>query len=193
MYTPLDALPESTSELYGYDPIKAKQLLAEAGYPDGFATEVVVNSNHVELASIIKAYLADIGVDMTISVQTYSAWRATGFNKTYQHMYMDSVFQARPFGFTHLRTGNIRNFSLVDDSRINAAIEAIDTAYFDESERRQLMKDVVPYILEQSYILVPPAPHLFTTWQPWVKGYHGKYSVGNRGAAGDFPRYIWVD
>jgi hypothetical protein len=108
-------------------------------------------------------------------------------------MYMSDVYSQRPFGFPNLSPGHRRNYSIVDDPVINAAKQAIDTAYFDEPERRQLMKDIVPYILDQSYILVPPAPNLFTTWQPWVKGYTGEYSVGNRGAINDFPRYIWVD
>ncbi|UCD08744.1 MAG: ABC transporter substrate-binding protein, partial [Dehalococcoidales bacterium] len=45
IHTPLEELPAETQELYGYYPEKAKQLLAEAGYPDGFKIKVNMQNN----------------------------------------------------------------------------------------------------------------------------------------------------
>ena len=38
-YTPLEELPEVARETYEYHPDKARQLLTEAGYPNGFKTK----------------------------------------------------------------------------------------------------------------------------------------------------------
>ena len=45
VYTPLDKLPPSARELYTYNPEKAKKLLAEAGYPNGFTFKAQIANN----------------------------------------------------------------------------------------------------------------------------------------------------
>src|SRR5262249_51524557 len=39
-FEPLEAMPDTVKELYAYNPAKAKKLLAEAGYPNGFSFKV---------------------------------------------------------------------------------------------------------------------------------------------------------
>jgi peptide/nickel transport system substrate-binding protein len=52
---------------YPYDPAKAKQLLAEAGYPNGFDTEVVSpNSNPAQLGPAVQNYLKAVGINLRI-------------------------------------------------------------------------------------------------------------------------------
>ena len=63
-YQPLQAMPPSVKELFTYDPVKAKRLLAEAGYPNGFRFPVqfaAVNYNHADLLPLIAGYLAKSG------------------------------------------------------------------------------------------------------------------------------------
>ena len=53
---------------YGYDPAKAKQLLAAAGYSGGFAVELWVGNDptFMRVAQSIQAYLAAVGVRATL-------------------------------------------------------------------------------------------------------------------------------
>lgn len=58
---------------YPYDPAKARELLAEAGYPDGFSTDLWAmpvarpyNPNARRIAEIVQADLAEIGVEAEI-------------------------------------------------------------------------------------------------------------------------------
>jgi peptide/nickel transport system substrate-binding protein len=56
---------------YSYDLTKAKQLLAEAGYPNGFKLPIIVNLTGVdepEAAQAFAAEMANIGIDVQIDV-----------------------------------------------------------------------------------------------------------------------------
>ncbi|MFB9328086.1 ABC transporter substrate-binding protein [Paenibacillus aurantiacus] len=64
-------------DLYATDIEKAKSLLAEAGYPDGFETTLSVPSNyqfHVDTAQVIAQQLAQIGVKVNIEPVEWAVW-----------------------------------------------------------------------------------------------------------------------
>jgi len=55
---------------------KAKALLADAGYPDGFDTKIVTTTRYekgVELAEVISAQLSEIGINAEIDVWEWAA------------------------------------------------------------------------------------------------------------------------
>ncbi|MFC1909532.1 ABC transporter substrate-binding protein [Chloroflexota bacterium] len=65
-----------------YDPEKAKALLAEAGYPDGFKTGLIRHQAYnQDVCVAMQGYYADVGIDMSIEVNTratFQAWRFVG-------------------------------------------------------------------------------------------------------------------
>lgn len=65
-------------EGYEFDPEKARALLAEAGYPDGFSTSIWTNSNplRMQAAEIIQADLADIGIDVAVEIMEWGPYLA---------------------------------------------------------------------------------------------------------------------
>ena len=56
--------------LYEYDPEMAKEYLAEAGNPDGFAIKATVGetATTLRILEIIQAYLADVGIALEIEI-----------------------------------------------------------------------------------------------------------------------------
>ena len=55
----------SAAVKYSYDPARAKQLLAEAGYPNGFDTELVTYSAPA-IAATLQNYLKAVGINLRI-------------------------------------------------------------------------------------------------------------------------------
>jgi len=54
-----------------YNPVPAKSLLAAAGYPNGFKTDVVTDAADPSLLEIVKSYFAAVGVDMEIRTMDF--------------------------------------------------------------------------------------------------------------------------
>ena len=198
-YIPLEDMPQSVREQFEYHPDKAKQLLAEAGYPDGFKTTVVCHSvgpTHVELLSIAKDSWAEIGVELEIDVKEYAVHTGMSFSKSYPEHIMNWTIGSLPETHIKYRQDNLYNQSMVDDPYCNEVVLAMEVLScdvdYDYDERDRIMRGIVPYVLEQAYIIQFPAPWLYTFWHPWLKGYHGENEVGWI-EYGTFQLYVWID
>ncbi|MFO8059236.1 MAG: ABC transporter substrate-binding protein [Bacillota bacterium] len=68
-------------EPYPYDPDKSRELLAEAGYPDGFEASILVwnMDRYVRFAEVIQAQFADVGVDVELDVIEFGAALERGY------------------------------------------------------------------------------------------------------------------
>ena len=80
---------------YGYDPEKAKKLLADAGYPNGFECELLsyssprgYNPAGPELAVAVQGYLAKVGVKANIRKQEMAAFLAEVRSGKYTQMFL---------------------------------------------------------------------------------------------------------
>lgn len=68
---------DGLQDTYNQDLDKAKQLLAEAGYKDGFSTTISVPSNykfHVDTAQVIAQQLKKVGIDIKIETVEWAVW-----------------------------------------------------------------------------------------------------------------------
>lgn len=74
------------TDTYSYDPDKARQLLAAAGYPDGFETTITFANFdlHRRNAEVIASQLAQVGIEATLQSMELATW-------------LDQVYQGRDY------------------------------------------------------------------------------------------------
>lgn len=195
-FEPLSAMPDSIKMLYTQDLVKARQLLAEAGYPNGFTFKTQVNAanaEHMELLPLIASYLERIGVKMQIQPLEYAAYMSVMSSKTHAPGYMLSTGHTNPT--TTIRKNFIKDQTWNVSQWTDATTEKLmDDAFLerDEGKRRMLIRQVTRHTLEQSPYLWLPTPYVYSAWWPWVKNYGGELRAG---AVRPGPIYarIWID
>jgi peptide/nickel transport system substrate-binding protein len=195
-FEPLDKMPQAAQELFVYNPEKAKQLLAEAGYPKGFSFKVQVNANspdHMDLAPLVAAYLEKVGVKMEIQPMEYGAFLSAMTTKTHAPGYFMRNGHTNPT--TSIRksfvTKQTWNPSMWSDPEFDKRMQAVYLER-DEDRRKLLIKIMTRDIVEKAPYIWLPTPYFYTAWWPWVKNYGGELRAGSERPAPIHAR-IWID
>jgi len=192
-FIPLEEYPEEAQMLYTYNPEKAKQLLAEAGYPNGFKTNMVLREAQVNIASLVAAYWADIGVDVELDVKEYGVYYSIIYARSHSECAYYAISTVAPHYISAWRNDSYFNLSMADDPKVQAAYEVIsNNVVVNDAVADQALKELYPYAVSQAWYLETPSPYLYTMWQPWIKGYGGETTIGVSDRYG-FPKYIWCD
>jgi peptide/nickel transport system substrate-binding protein len=199
MWTPLEEMPDSVQELFGYDVEKAKALLAEAGYPNGFKTKVIFSSASVpdtDQATIVQDYWSKIGVELELAPTENSVFNSLITSKTYDGMAIRSLSGSstahKMYTYRGGREGPVENLSFIDDPLMDETYEEMLQNYFDKPTFRKLFADIVPYIMDQVWMIQLSEVNGFTFWWPWLKGYSGENTVGYYDIY-NWPIYTWID
>lgn len=117
--------PELTG-FFEYDPDRARELLTEAGYPDGFAFEAFISPGGpgALMSEIVQQNWADIGVDMTFETLTNVVPDFFGDNLL--PLYFFPLGRSGLDKVTRNLTGeSIGNICEWDDPELNAVIEEL--------------------------------------------------------------------
>jgi len=191
-YIPLKKLDRSIQEQYEYHPEKAKKLLAEAGYPDGFDASIIAMAHHVDLLAAVKSFLAKVNVNLKIDVKEKGAMYSLLIKKTYKEATIWDLHSYQPFRFIDILHGDLSNMVMVNDPVVQKLHAETLKNYRDEDKRRALLKEKIPYILEKAWWAQLPMPQVYTMWQPWLKGYGGETDVGYFNT-GNWVTWAWVD
>jgi peptide/nickel transport system substrate-binding protein len=182
LYTPLAEMPPLVQELVkGGNPEKAKQFLKDAGYPNGFKCSIYSsNAVDTDFLSIIKAQLAPVGVDLDIKVVDGGVYRNLEQQRTFESMFYKP---AKQYFLTHymfeLRKESQDCPSFFDSQEVRNMLVTINkTLALDDKAWRKPLKEMTPYLLEQSIAIWLPVSEKRNAWAPWVKNYYGAGSLG---------------
>ncbi len=192
-YVDFQDLPANVQELFTYNPEKAKQLLAEAGYPNGFEIDVVLTATQIDLASLLKNQLEKIGIILNLDVKESAVFTSISSGRTFEEGIFGGGSGSTPQAFHNFRPTDPSNTAMIDDPTVNKLIaDFADKFMIKDNESWPLIGETTPYVLEQSWYLTLPAPYTYQLWWPWVKNYNGEYALGG-GHFYNFTHYIWVD
>jgi peptide/nickel transport system substrate-binding protein len=197
-YLELKDYPAEVQELFTQNIDNAKQLLSDAGYPDGFKADIVVYNYYFDLDSIqaVKDMLHEIGVDLTIKLQDYATWTTTWYFRSYTDMYYGSYSGVGTYfkGINWSGT-SMFNASYVNDPTLNDYRDQMLAAYPDEAKCDQIHTQMLPYLIQQCYVIQTAGADYYRMWWPWVKNYDGEMSVGYYKAlsVSNNDACVWID
>jgi peptide/nickel transport system substrate-binding protein len=164
-------------EPYPYDPARARALLAEAGYPDGFplTIDVVVGSaaGDTEMYQLVAQYLEDVGIRVRLRSRPFSAWlrtylsgdwesdafgltwNATPYNDVLRPMEYFSCAKANPFFCDpELHDRVLEAAATLDDGERGALLRALAEDYHEAAPAIFLVEQVI-LVAHRSW-LAPP-------------------------------------
>ena len=168
---------DDSAEQFEYDPEKAKALLAEAGYPNGYDLTMTVNTKYptsVKIATAIQAQMAEAGIRVEIEQVDSAAWTdmkkagkvTCGIGNWYvDYNDPDSMLYPMSDGRTDLSSSFFHN-----DEFKQLMIEGIQT---EDTAKRQEIYAKADHILthEQFPVVMLYNETLFYLKKPYVKNF----------------------
>ena len=191
---PIDQLGAG-AKYYQYDPKEAQRLLAEAGYPKGFKTQLSVTTglsrDLIDDAQLVQHYLKDVGIDAELKLQEHGAYMATTMQGKFEGLVRS------PFGIAWEPDGPLYrtyaadsswNAAHLNDPKVTAMLKE-QRRTKDLEARKKIIFNIQRYVAEQQYYVYTNVTVITGSWAPYVKNYAPNHSFdyGSRAAA------LWLD
>ncbi|MFN2136365.1 MAG: ABC transporter substrate-binding protein [Candidatus Promineifilaceae bacterium] len=162
-------------EPYSRDVDAAKQLLADAGYPDGFEMELLPTTQYgetVRAAQVLQQQLAEIGIDATINAPEWSEWLELEGNFMYDAYICNwnGLIDADQYYYLQHRSDQVFNFTGYDNPDFDELVDAgratsdFDQRYAIYEQADKMLVDDAPYIYMYNKEEV-------RAYAPYVKGF----------------------
>ena len=190
-------LPASIKELFSYNPDKARQLLKDAGFPNGFKTSILLSTavaSDVDYYSIIKDMWSKIGIDLSFDLADAGSFASRQASRSYVITNGTTAPCATFYlGVAYQGQGGNANLGNLNDPVVNQALVDIRTqALSDLPKAMQMWREkLAKYVVDQAYAIPNVIGYNYNLWWPWLKGYSGEGPVSY--AQTIWPNYVWYD
>ncbi|TQJ29857.1 ABC transporter substrate-binding protein [Microbacterium sp. SLBN-146] len=144
-------------DLYPYDPDEARELLAEAGHPDGIDVELGITEADSAIAEVLQAQWADAGIRATLTVLPPNA--NNYINRTYPFVLDSFSGRQSPLQALEVLYGpeGLMNLGRNTPDELIAAIDTARATPTDADDYEEKLQDAVAIAVEQM-----PNTFLFT-------------------------------
>ncbi len=170
-----DYYNDDTTTYYTHDVDKARELLTEAGYPDGIDITITIPSNyqfHVSTGEVLVSQLAEAGINATIEQVDWSTWLSD--------VYVGENYQTTIIGLdATMAPGDVlaRYQSTHEKNFVNYENEEYDAAYTEALNAVDLETKAAAYkkcqqlLTEDAASAFLMAPSLTVAINPKLGGY----------------------
>lgn len=143
---------------YDYDPARAKALLAQAGFPNGFEVSMIISerSDYREMMTIIQQHLKQVGITVQLNLVDHTTYHAQGMKDVNPIFligdlsYPDARIMLKRFYHSAFIVGKptgVRNYSHYDNKQVDAWLEEAEKAG-DLNARRRIYADIQKKVME---------------------------------------------
>jgi ABC-type transport system substrate-binding protein len=165
---------------YAFDPARAKKLLAEAGYPNGFKTTMVVSPSEVssgaEVAAAVQAYLQQVGVQAEIVSLEQATWLAELTKpleqnriEIFQYQYGGADPDALRLVLHSQEWPPRRNAAFYKNERLDRLFEE-GAATVDQAKRAEIYRQIQRIVMEDApWLFISDWAHA-DAWRASVQG-----------------------
>ncbi len=169
------ALPTESFPCYAHDPERARQLLAEAGYSDGFSFTILTFGTRrdvADTAQVLQAQLERVGLDVEVNVAEFGTFVQDWQNSNFDAFVSLNGGSIDPDGYLHRTfiTGGSTNVFLYSDAEVDELLE-IGRTTSDMSARQSIYHE-----LQRALACEGPIAHvnhgtLFSAHRAEVEGF----------------------
>ena len=192
----LSEFPEEVQEYMQYNPDRAKALLAEAGFPDGFSTSIVWTAQYgspwQEVAETILTMMRAVGIDAEFNMQEYGPFLGLGRTQSFDDVYFGwtNSFDLNDLASSAYWSGMQppNTLSLAPDAHLDDIVARLWAS--NASNREAIAKELQIYVADQSFRVTSPV---------WGNGIMARPEVKNVGWRGTNKMYhqifenAWID
>ena len=154
---------------------KAKELLSEAGYPDGFELEISIPSNyefHMQTGEVIVEQLKEVGINAKIKAMEWSSWLDECYNgRQYQATISGITCDMTPgYLLNRFQSTSKKNFvNYVNEEYDALYVKAHDS--LDQSEKEKYYKELQKMICDDAISAFIQVPGNTTAISKKLSGY----------------------